>query len=245
MGLYDVPALAKYIQEIKNNNKIKITYIGHSQGTAQYFSGMTLLPEFYLNNFTGIIALGPVTNLANIKALPIRVLAKLYIDKLLSELGFTEMFENSAAADKLALFLCSNFNLVCAGFLEILVDKTVEDDDEDRSLVLLAHYPSGASLKAFMHFAESIRNKSFANMDNIPYDLSKAKGQRISLIVGSADLLATPEDNRIFKSDLEKLNMLDFYKEYENIGHGTFLYSKSNKFMDDILKKVKEYSNLN
>ena len=39
----------KYIQDKKStNSETKITYIGHSQGTAQYFSGMTLIPEFYL-----------------------------------------------------------------------------------------------------------------------------------------------------------------------------------------------------
>ena len=247
MGIYDVPAIANYIQNRKKidtntNTPLKITYIGHSQGTAQFFSGMTKLPEFYLKNFNGIIAMGPVTNLANLKPTAFRLLAETYMDKMLSGLGVTEMFDSSATADKLSTFLCSKFGLICDGFLKLLADETLEDDDRDRSLVLLAHYPSGASLKAFTHFAQSIRNKSFADMDHVPYDLSLAKGMKISLIVGAADLLATPEDNRKFKDDLMNLGMLDFYQEYENIGHGTFLYSKSNNFMDDVLKKVKEYS---
>ena len=157
MGKYDIPAIAKYILNTKKNSKnsmkMKITYVGHSQGTSQYFSGMTLLPEFYLQTFTGIIALGPVTNLANIRSMPIRLSADLEADKLFDDLGITEMVESSEAADKISTFLCSNFNLICDGFLKLLVDGNLEDDDSDRSLVLLAHFPSGTSLKSFTHLA--------------------------------------------------------------------------------------------
>lgn len=50
MGLYDVPATVDFIlKETEGKNKIgKIAaYIGHSEGTTQFFIGSSLKPEYY------------------------------------------------------------------------------------------------------------------------------------------------------------------------------------------------------
>lgn len=47
MGIYDVPAEIEYIQKVKGNNKKIAAYIGHSEGTTQFFIGASMLPDYY------------------------------------------------------------------------------------------------------------------------------------------------------------------------------------------------------
>lgn len=63
MALYDLPANIKYIKNITKFDKIH--YIGHSQGTVQYFIKYTLNPEFMENNIDKFISIGTVVNVFN------------------------------------------------------------------------------------------------------------------------------------------------------------------------------------
>ena len=242
MGLYDLPAMIKLIQETTNSDK-KITYIGHSQGTAQLFAGMTLLPEFYESKINGFIALGPVTNLRNANSTFLKSLIDFRLDLLFSKLGINEMFRNTQSVTYIEKLLCTNIGFLCTGLLQNISDFDIKDDDLDRFIVFLAHFPSWSSVNTFLHFAQSIRYNNFATLkDMVPYDFTKAKNIPIALLVGMSDRLATVADNRNLKVILEKNNLLNFYREYENTGHLSFFISISNIFMDDIIRKVLEFS---
>lgn len=246
MGLYDVPAMIKFIQNETQTEKgelKKITYIGHSQGTCQFFAGMTLLPEFYEKNINGMIALGPVSKLLNVESTLINILVDYGIDKLMDKAGFQEVLPNKNALINFDKLICRYLPLICDKILEAFADDSTDDDDRERFQVFISHFPSGASYKSVSHFDQSIKNKNFATYgDMIPYDLTKPKNIKISLLVGGEDELATTKDNRLFKDILNKNDLLDFYKEYELSGHLSFFISKSNDFMVDLIKKVKEYS---
>lgn len=54
---FDLPANVEYIKS--NTKKEKIIYIGHSQGTTQFFAQMTMNNTFQ-NNFKIFFGLGPV-----------------------------------------------------------------------------------------------------------------------------------------------------------------------------------------
>jgi len=60
MALYDVPAFYKYIQEQTNGKKL--TWIGHSQGTSQFFAAALDVKTkvFIENNTNKFIALAPM-----------------------------------------------------------------------------------------------------------------------------------------------------------------------------------------
>lgn len=242
MGLYDLPSMIKHIQKTTNSDK-KITYVGHSQGTSQLFAGMTLLPEFYESRVNGFVALGPVTNLKNVNSTLLKAMVDYRLDLLFSKLGINEMFQNTQSIMFLEKILCTNIGILCQGILQIISDFDVKDDDLDRFIVFLAHFPSGSSVNTFLHFAQSIRYDNFASLgDMVPYDFSKAGKIPIALMVGMDDRLATVADNRNLKVILEKYNLLNFYREYENTGHLSFFISVSNIFMDDVVQKVIEFS---
>ncbi len=243
MGLHDLPAMINLIQKTRNSDK-KITYVGHSQGTAQLFAGITLLPEFFESKINGFIALGPATNLKNVNSTLFQGMIDLKLDLILSKLGIHELFRNYVSATYLEKLLCSYVTFLCKDALSIISDFDPKDDDMDRFLVFLSHFPSGSSVNTFLHFAQSIRYDSFASLhDMIPYDFGKAKNIiPIALFVGSHDRLATVADNRKLKVILEQNNLLNFYREYENTGHLSFFISSSNIFMDDVIQKVTEFS---
>jgi len=94
MGLYDLPSMLNFIQRITNTNK-KITYIGHSQGTAQLFAGITLLPEYYKGKLKGFIALIPVTSIKNVNLTFLKHIVDQHLFELFVKLGISELFRNS------------------------------------------------------------------------------------------------------------------------------------------------------
>ena len=244
MGLYDLPAVIKHIKA--DTGVDKITYIGHSQGTSQMFAGITLLPDFYKENINGFIALGPVTNLQHVNSTLLKKLVDFRADQILDIAGiFHELLADTESLRIVETFLCQKIGLLCDGVLELIADFNLFDDDLDRFPVFLAHFPSGSSLKTLLHFAQNIRHKNFATYGDMkPYDFSKVKDIPVALFVGDEDRLATVEDNRILKDVLEKNNLLNFYKEYEHTGHVGFFISLSNIFMEDVVRKVDEFSKL-
>lgn len=252
MAIYDLPAMIDYI--ILKTNVEKITYFGHSQGTLQVFVGMTLIPDYFNRTLNGIIALGPVTSMANIGSNFLYFTAKTDLDNILAFLGFKEFLPNMKAFNELNSLLCDKLHLICNGLLELIADSNAYYDDQDKMPVFLAHFPSGTSLKDISHFAQFVRNKNFAQFDygkvknleiygnSIPpeYNLNKIRN-KICLFVGTDDRLATTKDNRIFKEILSKNGNLVWYKEYDNMGHLTFFVPKDFSYNNDIMNCVKEF----
>ncbi len=235
MGVYDLPAMINYIR--KTSGVDKITYIGHSQGTTQMFAGLSLNNKYFQQVLNGFIALGPVTNLANIGSTFIKVVASSQLDSLFNYLGIKELFESSASVTKIELLVCKTAGLFCNKLLQLISDENPKNDDKDRLLVFFGHFPSGSSLQSIHHYAEIVRAKKFQQLNNEEYKLENITGVPIGLFVGNEDELATVQDNRILKTRLSA-DVLKFYKEYEDMGHSTFFLSKTNAYVPDLLAFV-------
>ena len=66
MGLYDVPAMTDFIlKTTEGKNKIGklAAYIGHSEGTTQFFIGASLKPDYYKEKVNLFVSLAPVVRL--------------------------------------------------------------------------------------------------------------------------------------------------------------------------------------
>jgi gastric triacylglycerol lipase len=234
MGTLDLPAMIDFI--LKETGSEKISYIGHSQGTSQLFAALTLDNEYFSKRLNAFIALGPVTRLHEIGSSFVKITAQTRLDSLLVTVDmFNEFLPNIQALSEFQKFVCGKFGFFCTGILSLLADSDPKNDDIDRFQVFISHFPSGASLRSLHHFAEIIRNNNFAQIEGNPYALQNIKNIPISLFVGKNDLLASPEDNRVLKNILSKNGVLEFYKEYDNMGHCTFFISKENNHMNDLL----------
>lgn len=61
MGLYDTPGFIDYITNLRNDSKI--TYVGHSEGTTQFFMGSSLNPDYYKDKIKLSVLLAPIVRL--------------------------------------------------------------------------------------------------------------------------------------------------------------------------------------
>ncbi len=63
MAKYDLKANVEYIK--KKTSFDKISWVGHSQGSKQFFTAYTLYPEFIENSIDKFVAIGPVVSVLN------------------------------------------------------------------------------------------------------------------------------------------------------------------------------------
>lgn len=244
MGIYDLPAM---IELIKTKSKVKkITYIGHSQGTTQLFVGFSEKPQYFNKNLNGFIGLGPITKLNNIKSTFLKAVAEYGLDNLFNILGINEVFPSPSSVNKLGAIICDNLYVLCSGMLQMLSDNNLNNDDKERFLVFISHFPSGASLKTLNHFSLIYKQKEFVNIkDKTKYDYFSKIEIPVSLFVGKEDKLSTPEGSREIRKNFWKYGNLHFYREYENMGHATFFLTKSKDYLIDVLTCLEDYNYFN
>ena len=122
--------------------------------------------------------------------------------------------------------------------------------------IFFHHYPSGCSLKATNHFVQLFRSNKFCQYDygkesNMhiygqiepkEYQLENINGVAIGLFTGTEDKLATLKDVRWLKEQLDKNNNVVEYKEFDKMGHLTFLMPLEMKWFDDVLNLIKKYT---
>ncbi len=241
MGIYDLPAM---IDLIKAKSEVKkITYIGHSQGTTQLFVGFSEKPDYFNKNLNGFIGLGPITKLNNIKSTFLKAVAEYGLDNLFNILGINEVFPSPSSVNKLGAIICDNLYILCSGMLQMLSDNNLINDDKERFLVFVSHFPSGASLKTLDHFSLIYKQKQFVNLkDKTKYDYYSRIDIPVSLFVGKEDKLSTPEGSREIRNDFWENGNLHFYREYDNMGHATFFLTKSTEYLIDVLTCLEDYN---
>ena len=74
MARQDLPTIIDYI--LQKTSRANLTYIGHSEGTTQFFLGASLLPEYFTAKVNLFVALAPVASTANIPTPWLRESAK-------------------------------------------------------------------------------------------------------------------------------------------------------------------------
>lgn len=250
MGVYDIPATLSKIQLTRETelrklgneyresfmkSNSKISYIGHSQGSAQLFAALTLNIEYYKKVLNGMIALGPVTRIKDISSSIVKFIAEYSLDKIFNLLGIQEVFNSKQEINQFTKIVCDKFKYICNEALEIVSDRNVKNNDPDKFLVFASHFPSGTSSKNIIHFAKIIRDKKFEDFDGRQYNLRLIIDFKIGLFVGKDDKLSSIEDSRILRKQLLESNSISFYKEYTNTGHATFFLNKDLEYIHDLL----------
>lgn len=258
MGLYDIPAI---LNHIKNYNKSgeKVIYIGHSQGTCMLFSALTQKLQYFQNNIKLFIALAPVAKVGSMNSSFLKFLKSIHFHKLLKTAKQHEVFPNTEKNNKFNSWINKNFSSMTNLMLDMISDKnSKENNNLERLGVYLTHYPAGTSLKAINHFIQNYNSKKFnkydykeeANMfiykqsEPCEYDLKQINNFPIALISGKEDKLASPDDVKWLREELGS-NVV-YFKEYDNMGHITFLMGKDITWFKETLEfMVKFTSNTN
>ena len=252
LGLYDVPAVIKYIRKINKSGE-KIIYFGHSQGTSLMFSGLTQKFDFYKENVKLFVALAPVARLSNLGSTLLSILSAVSFHKLMKKSKIYEICPNNENTNKLMNFMEKNANSLTNFFLGLISDdNSLECNDQNSLAVYLNHYPCGTSLKCLIHYVQIIQQKKFTYFDykkeanwalyhrKTPpeYDLSVIKNFPIMLIGGEKDKLANPEDIKWL--NLELKNNVIYFKIVPNMGHLSFMCGKDFSWFDKPLNIILE-----
>lgn len=227
--------LSIYYNSLNSNIQYKITYIGHSQGTAQIFAAYSLFPNYFKSVLNGIIALGPVSCLEYIDSPIIKFIANKNVENLLYYLNVNEILTTKSDINRIVKFICDILLYLCEELLEMISDKdSYTDNDIDKILVWASHFPSGTSSKNLIHFSKIIRNKKFIDFNEKEYNLLNIN-TKVALFIGSNDKLSTLVDSRLLRNLFIKNDSLFFYKEYKLFGHATFFLNKNIEYIEDVL----------
>ncbi|XP_011880061.1 PREDICTED: gastric triacylglycerol lipase-like isoform X2 [Vollenhovia emeryi] len=216
LGIYDLPAMIDYVSYTTGHERIY--YVGHSEGTTQFWVMASEKPE-YNSKIILMIGLAPAAFSGNIRG-PIRKLAKL------------TYFGVKAASTQ---FICSNILFLVVGF------SRAELNTENLT-VIIGHVPAGASWKQFVHYGQGyinagrFRQYDYGNVDkNLrkynsttppDYQLEKITAP-IALFSSDNDWLATTKDVEVLSAKLS--SVVFHYKTPPNAtcNHYDFIWGKS------------------
>ena len=163
MGNYDVPSNIDYI--LKHTNYKKVFYIGHSQGTTQFFVSSDVVPDL-ADKIQGFIGLGPVMYVGNMYSPYLRLIMKTGIFEFLDRTGFHNFLLFPSALSPIIRYVAIHMRhfiwrfigLICGIDEEIRVDLT-------RMPVMGNFEPGGTSIMNLLHWIRMIRSGEFSYHD--------------------------------------------------------------------------------
>ena len=255
MAVYDLPSILDKITEVNKSNK-KIIYIGHSQGTAIMFAGLSLDQQYIKQKIQLIVALAPISRVKGMSSDILSLLHSIKLDDLIHMTGSYEILPESKSINSITHWTNTCFPSFVNTIVNLIADNNSHlNNNTERMEVYLNHFPSGTSLRNIKHFAqlfgsgkfcqydygEEANLRIFGNLEPSDYNLEDIFGFKIGLFVGHEDKLSVIDDVNWLKDKLSFSNVVVF-KEYENMGHLTFLIPKDLIWFNDVLGFIIRYS---
>ncbi|XP_032663799.1 lipase 3-like [Odontomachus brunneus] len=240
-GIYDLPAIIDYISNTTRHERI--LYVGHSEGTTQFWVMASEKPE-YNSKIILMIALAPAAFTANIRG-PITKLAKLtYLGVWIGEtFGYPEFGSRSDWGKFVSNLFCQNAaptQFICSNLLFLIAGFSREELNTENLTVIIGHVPAGASWKQFVHYGQGYINGHFSQYDygndekNLQeynsttppdYQLEKITTP-IALFSSDNDWLATTKDVELLAARLNSV-VLHYKIPMNNFNHYDFIWGKS------------------
>ncbi|CAG9575541.1 unnamed protein product [Danaus chrysippus] len=221
-GNYDVPAVIDYVLALTGT--AQVYYIGHSQGTTDYFAMGSLRPE-YNNKIRLSVQIAPIAFLKNIRS-PVPKLISILtedIKNFAENVGLRELFAKQHISHVISEFLCQIApNLICGTALWFSTGNMLGSITAKNLAIGIGHLFAGVSLKTLAHFGQLINSGKFQRYDEgvkgnmlkygyvVPpkYNVSLVSSPMV-LVTAENDWLSTLEDIKILSSKLP--NIVDEY----------------------------------
>ncbi|KAJ8985385.1 hypothetical protein NQ317_007542, partial [Molorchus minor] len=167
IGLYDIPATIDLI--LNTTGREQLSYLGHSQGTAQFFVMNTLKPE-YNRKVNVMVAFAPIAYMKNITQPLIRWLADNMdlVYGVLADLNINELLPyNDFLTNLVHSFCCDGCGLqeLCGDFIGFLVGFDRDQLDGSFIEVMASNAPTGTSTKNIKQFGQLINSGVFGRFD--------------------------------------------------------------------------------
>ncbi|KYN38026.1 Lipase 1 [Trachymyrmex septentrionalis] len=243
LGIYDLPAMIDYI--LHTTGYEKIYYVGHSEGTTQFWVMASEKSE-YNSKIILMIGLAPAAFIGNIRG-PVRKLAKLtYFGVWVGEtFGYPEFRSRSDWAKFVSNLFCqraASTQFICSNILFLVAGFSRAELNTDYLTVIIGHVPAGASWKQLVHYGQGyinagrFRQYDYGNVDkNLQiYNSTTPPDYQLEKIIAPIALFSSDDDWLATTKDVDllaaKLNSLVFhYKTPINTtcNHYDFIWGKS------------------
>jgi len=174
MGQHDLPAVIEHV--LTSTGKEQVHYIGHSQGTTQFFIYASLYPEESAKKVKSMHALAPVAFMENMTSPMLQWAAKNLdaLETLLNVLGWDEFLPESDLIAQLGGNGCNdehpNMQDMCENLLFILCGFDREESNATLLPIISAHDPAGASTRQVLHYGQEIKSAEFRQYDFGPME---------------------------------------------------------------------------
>jgi len=256
MGLYDQPAQIGHILEQTGASKLE-AYVGHSEGTTQFFLANTMMPDFFSSRVKMFVALAPVVHMEFFGTPVMRWAAQHEetISHILQKLEIRDIMPRNAFISTFTGIMCEYTPHLCVYLMDGIWDygKTTITNlarmpDKD------AHSQSGAGWRNLVHYGQIIKDNRFQRLDygakgnqehyrqaTPPlYDLSKIDIP-IAIVHGDIDTASNPKDVAWLVSEKSGLNtdLVKFEKEV-HFAHWSFMMANDMSYVDDITALLKD-----
>lgn len=238
-GNYDLPAMIDYV--LATSKRPRLYYIGHSQGTTNFFVMNSLRPE-YNNKIELSIQLAPIAFMGNITS-PIPIIAAQVLEPIkafLEAAGYRELFAKDQIAHSVVELLCQIApDLICGQVLALTTGYKIGSIHSKELSLSFGHLLDGISVKNMAHFGQLITSGKFQRYDEgrqgnikrygIPkppqYDLSKIISP-VVLIAARNDWVSTLKDTENLRTHLP--NVMENYIIPEKYwSHNNHLWGKT------------------
>ncbi|KAK4007766.1 gastric triacylglycerol lipase [Daphnia magna] len=239
IGRYDIPACINYV--LRKTGSRKLTYIGHSMGTAVFWVAMITNPELN-NKIEVMMALAPAASVANVKSF-VRLSAAFVdpIESFLRLIRTRAFLPNTGIHRRIREVFCERTlkeATLCRNLIFLIAGADPHNFNITALPVISGHNPSGTSVRTVSQFAKSFNlGQTFTRYDYGPqgnfehygqgvppeYDLNLVTAP-VYLFWGENDLLTTPEDVAWLASKLPNLKA-SIRVDYPLFNHWDFLWS--------------------
>lgn len=260
MGRYDVPAL---VGKVREHGRLA-AYIGHSQGTMQFFIAGTdpHTRDKLAKDVKLCVMLSPIAYIGHLDVNIIQLFlsrpGSLDLIKTTGRQGIGTTVTHRAFWNRLGSSLCnvgapgfhSGSNL-CASVLALFEGRGKYDSRRDFGRYLL-HFPSGTSEKNLEHFAQNTQSKKFRQFDYgetvnlevygapVPpkYDLRKMSVPTVFFRAG-ADALSNPTDVQRMEKELG--GKLQSSRNFEGFSHITWSWgdNRAGYYVDELIAAIR------
>eukprot|EP00490_Sorites_sp_Unknown_P009423 CAMPEP_0114690858 /NCGR_PEP_ID=MMETSP0191-20121206/66162_1 /TAXON_ID=126664 /ORGANISM="Sorites sp." /LENGTH=245 /DNA_ID=CAMNT_0001981289 /DNA_START=439 /DNA_END=1176 /DNA_ORIENTATION=- len=141
----------------------KLAYVGHSQGTIQFFLLPTVRPDI-IPKIAFYGALAPIAFEYNCRSILLRLLSDLDIPELYELVGRKQFLPGIHILDKVDPILCGIEPPLCNDILGLLCGPT-NDLNDTRIQVYVSGTPADTSVKNMIHWQQAIEQNKFQMFD--------------------------------------------------------------------------------
>lgn len=255
MAEFDVPACVDYVLE--NTGMKKLTWIGHSQGTAMMFARLADDPDF-ADKLNVFIALAPIASVTYEESGVLRLVGATPLAQILQ---FLRLYNFTVSVYKIPgiVYDVLTFAPWISDLIVGLFDGDLSVDDMSRMPVTFAHELGGTSVRNMEYWEQGIHHKTsafckmdYGALDNMRiyanttapcYDLGAIKAP-IAWWVGTKDKLADTKDVAWLRNQLAP-GVLVKDTTLENYGHLSVLWPKNATWFEDVVETARQYGGMN